>query len=154
MSNPAPDIEIRPITAEATRPLRGKVLRPHQPAAALIYPGDDDPRAVHVGAFRDGALIGIASFAPEAFPRHADAASPFRLRGMATEAGLRGLGIGAAVLEAGLTLARGHGALLVWCNARVPAESFYRRRGFAREGAVFDLPEIGPHVLMWRRLAA
>jgi hypothetical protein len=36
----------------------------------------------------------------------------------------------------------------VWCNARTPARGFYERAGFAVEGEEFELPEIGPHVLM------
>jgi len=147
-------IVIRPIDAATARPLRQKVLRPHQAADALVYPRDDAPGAVHIGAFLEGRLVGIASLAPEPFALMPGEPASYRLRGMATEPDLRSHGIGGAVLEAGLSKARDLGARLVWCNARVPAEPFYLRHAFQREGDVFALPEIGPHVVMWRRLAA
>jgi predicted GNAT family N-acyltransferase len=40
----------------------------------------------------------------------------------------------------------------VWCNARTPAVGLYAREGFAIEGEEFELPEIGPHVVMTRSL--
>jgi predicted GNAT family N-acyltransferase len=43
-----------------------------------------------------------------------------------------------------------HGAGVIWCNARVPAIGFYRRGGFVAQGDVWEEPEIGPHVVMWR----
>lgn len=147
-------LAIRRIDAADTRPLRQRVLRPHQPIDALVYPGDDAPNALHLGAFQDGRIIGIASLALEPFALAPGEANVYRLRGMATDPALRGQGIGGAVLEAGIAQVAKRGARLVWCNARVPAEGFYERHGFRREGKPFELPEIGPHVIMWRRLTA
>ncbi|MCW2985645.1 MAG: acetyltransferase, family, partial [Conexibacter sp.] len=56
---------------------------------------------------------------------------------------------GAALLAACLDHARAQGASRVWCNARTPARGFYERAGFVAEGAEFELPQIGPHFLMW-----
>jgi hypothetical protein len=41
----------------------------------------------------------------------------------------------------------------VWCTARVRARGFYERAGFVAVGGVLEIPRIGPHVLMRRRLA-
>ena len=60
---------------------------------------------------------------------------------------LRGDG-GDEILGACLDHARSRGGERVWCNARVTAEGFYLRAGFEPEGARFDLPGIGPHVVM------
>lgn len=147
-------LSIRRIDAADTRPLRQRVLRPHQPIDALIYPGDDAPNALHLGAFQDGRTVSIASLAPEPFALAPGEAHAYRLRGMATLPALRSQGIGGAVLEAGIAQVAERGARLVWCNARVPAEGFYERHGFRREGEPFELPGIGPHVVMWRRLTA
>jgi|SRR5215470_15183575 len=142
---------IRPITAAETRPLRQRVLRPHQSLEELAYPGDDDAGTVHLGAFAGDALVGIASIYPEP-PRGRDATGAYRLRGMATAPEVRGGGYGGRLLEAAVEHARASGATLVWCNARVPVADFYRRYGFRAEGAVFELEGIGPHVYMARDL--
>ncbi len=52
---------IRPINATATRPLRQQILCPHQTVDKLGYPGDDHPLALHVSAFVEDQLVGIAS---------------------------------------------------------------------------------------------
>jgi ribosomal protein S18 acetylase RimI-like enzyme len=64
----------------------------------------------------------------------------------------RGRGIGTALLHTCLDHAREHGGGRVWCNARTPAIGLYARAGFAVEGEEFELPGIGPHVLMSREL--
>src|SRR5690606_41849121 len=86
---------VRPITAAETRPLRAAVLRPGQPPEALVYAGDEHPQALHVGAFEDGRLVGIATVAPEPPPeayRDAIPGAALRLRGMATIPEARGGG--------------------------------------------------------------
>jgi len=71
---------------------------------------------------------------------------------MATAAGARGRGAGTAVLEALLGHARASGASRVWCNARTPARRFYERAGFGATSDVFELPQVGPHVVMERAI--
>jgi ribosomal protein S18 acetylase RimI-like enzyme len=66
---------------------------------------------------------------------------------------LRGAGLGRAVLERCLDHARERGARVVWCNARTGAIGFYERLGFEVVSEVFDVPVIGPHVRMARRIA-
>jgi GNAT superfamily N-acetyltransferase len=69
---------------------------------------------------------------------------------MATEESLRGRGLGAQVLAGVLDHVRAHGGGLIWCNARVRAIPFYERAGFQTRGEPWDLPLIGPHIVMWR----
>ena len=64
---------------------------------------------------------------------------------MAVSAAHRGLGLGAAMIVAGLDHARRIGAQLVWANARDSALDFYVATGFAIVGEGFrttdtDLP--------------
>ncbi|HET6506780.1 MAG TPA: GNAT family N-acetyltransferase [Baekduia sp.] len=138
---------VRRVDPEVVRPLRQRVLRPHQTIEEQVFAGDDDPRAAHFAAYPDDDdaehAIGIASITPEGGP------GAFRVRGMATdpERG-RGTGAGGALLLACLEHAREQGATRVWCNARTPARGFYERYGFVAEGAEFELPEIGPHHVM------
>ena len=135
---------IRPVTAEEVRPLRHRVLRPGQAFEETVYPGDD--AGVHLGAFSEDHLVGIASLYRE--DRAGGRAGGWRLRGMATDAGVRGSGFGAALLAGCLEYVAGAGGSELWCNARMVAVGFYRRAGFEVVSEEFDVPGIGPHVVM------
>ncbi len=145
------DVEIRPIQAEETRPLRKRVLRPGQCLDELDYPGDDAPDTRHLGAYLQGELVGIASVYREPIPG-AEMAQAWRLRGMATLESVRRTGVGQSLLEACATHAVAHGGRHLWCHARTPALEFYRALGFQTDGEEFELPEIGPHYRMWRSI--
>jgi GNAT superfamily N-acetyltransferase len=144
-------IDIRPITAAQTRPLRRAMLRPHQTEAQLVYSGDDVPGALHLGAYLGDALVGVASINPEPSPGETDAGG-WRLRGMATTPEVRGTGVGGLLLQRCLDHARAAGGTVFWCNARTSAAGFYRRYGLETRGEPFEIPGTGPHYLMWRRL--
>jgi GNAT superfamily N-acetyltransferase len=143
---------IRAVTGAEVRPVRQRVLRPHQKESALVYSGDAAPETLHAGAFVDGELVGIASIFLEPPEYNVTHPAAWRLRGMATLPEHRGLGIGRELLTACLRHASAESGRLVWCNARVTAIGFYRRMGFEQLGSVFELPGIGPHVLMERPL--
>jgi GNAT superfamily N-acetyltransferase len=146
------DHDIRPIRAGDTRPLRHQVLRPHQPPEALVYPGDDHPLALHVGAFDGNDLVGIASVAPEAYGPEPGVAA-WRLRGMAILPRAQRRGYGAALLQACVEHIRAQGGALLWCNGRTSALPFYRALGFVPQGEEFLDPATGPHYVCIRRLS-
>lgn len=138
-------VVVRRTTRDEILPLRHAVLRPGLPESEAHFDGDDEPATQHVGAFRDdGALVGCVTL----MGRPREGAS-WQLRGMATRADVRGRGVGVAMLafvEAALGDAR------LWCNARVEASGFYARHGWTVESAPFDLPGVGPHVVMGREV--
>src|SRR5512144_2350391 len=70
---------------------------------------------------------------------------------MATAADVRGQGVGGKVLEALERMAALRGVAEITVHAQLPAEAFYRNRGFATEGAPFKDQGV-PHVLMRKRL--
>jgi ribosomal protein S18 acetylase RimI-like enzyme len=139
---------IRRVTAEDIRPLRHSVLRPGQAFLETRYPGDD--AGLHFGAFDGDRLVGIASLYEEG--RADGPAGGWRLRGMATDPDVRGAGYGAALLAACVEEVAGAGGTEVWCNARMAAVGFYRRAGFEVLSEEFDVPGIGPHLVMARRV--
>lgn len=143
---------VRSISASRTRGLRHAVLRPGEPWDACAYPGDYDLETLHVGAFAGGALVGVASVYRQAPPGQDDPGA-WRLRGMATDPGARGQGHGAALLGACIGHVARMGGRVLWCNARTPATAFYTRHGFTVHAEVFEIPPIGPHVLMDRPVA-
>lgn len=144
--------EVRPISAAETRPLRQRVLRPHQRAEELIFGGDDHPEALHAGAFYRGELIGIASVSPGPRPGHDDP-SPWQLRGMAVLPGAQGEGVGRALIEACVAHVTAHAGRTLWCNGRTPALGFYTGLGFTAVGEQFHIPNSGPHYVCVRPLA-
>ena len=144
-------ISVRPVDAAAVRPLRQAVLRPHQRAEELVWPRDLEPSTLHVAAFDGDRIVAVATVAEEPHPT-APAPEDWRVRGMATEPDARGSGSGGALLQALLEHARANGGRRVWCTARTNARSFYERWGFTAEGEEFELPAIGPHVIMATRL--
>jgi predicted GNAT family N-acyltransferase len=135
------------VPAEVTYGLRGAVLRPD--GGEITWAGDDDPGTFHLAArTADGRIVGVVRFSPAPCPYRPGSAAPWQLRGMATDAAVRGTGAGRALVTEGLTRVRARGGDLVWCDARVPAVGFYERMGFAVVTEPFDKPGIGPHVGM------
>lgn len=149
-------IDIRPVPADQTYPLRNLVLRPGQPVSACQWPGDEEPDSFHLGAFVDEMLRAIASVIRQEMPgddrTSGSAARSFRLRGMATHPDYRGQGLGTALLHECISRVRPADGEVLWCNARSRAADFYRRAGFETLGEEFVLPDIGPHLRMQLRL--
>jgi GNAT superfamily N-acetyltransferase len=147
-------ILVERVPPSLTHPLRRRVLRPGLPAHAARLAADSHPEAATFAARDDdGTVVGTAIVVPEACPWLPDRERSWRLRGMATDEGRRGTGIGTQVLAAVIDHVRRHGGMLVWCHARVPARRFYERAGFVAVGDEWVEPDIGPHVRMWLELA-
>jgi predicted GNAT family N-acyltransferase len=143
-------ISVEQVGIDVILPLRAAVLRVGLPIDTARYEQDTLPTTVHLAALDDtGTVVGCATWSPEPYQGRAG----FRLRGMASAEQVRGQGVGARLLTAGLELGREHGAVVAWCNARTSALGFYRRYGFTAVGEEFDVPYAGPHYRMWRDLA-
>jgi len=137
-------VEIRAVDPALTRPLRRRVLRPHESLEELAT---HEPPGVHaVAAFDGDEVVAVGFVCPDGKP------GEWRVRGMATAPEQRGRGIGAAILDALVEHARSRGATRVWCNARTPALRLYARAGFEPESGEFEIPGIGPHFVMARQV--
>lgn len=145
------EFEIRGIAVEDTYELRRALLRPHQQAAQMAWPGDDEGDSLHVGGLRNGRLVGIATVHRQRLPGSADPEA-WRLRGIGVEHGQRGLGLGGQLLHRCLEHAREQGARVVWCNAHAGAFGFFEHHGFRRRGDPFELADIGPQYVMFLEL--
>jgi len=145
--------EIRLIDAASTRPIRGDVLRPGQPSHRLMYPGDDAETSLHLGCVAEGGhVVAVVSLYDECLPDGDEPA--WRIRGMATHEGFRSLGYGRLLLRACLEHVMDTRPGVVWCNARTTAAGFYRSNEFEQRGPVFEIEDIGPHVIMTRSVKA
>jgi GNAT superfamily N-acetyltransferase len=140
---------IREITAEETIAVRHPVLRPGRVREDAVFACDAEAGTRHFGAFdATEVLVGVVTIHPAAL----DGVAGWQLRGMATVPSVRGQGQGAALVRRVEDVVRGCGGRLLWCNARVAAVAFYERLGWEVVGDEFDIPTVGPHFRMIRRL--
>lgn len=144
-------ITARPIDAQLSRELRRQVLRPAL-APGDPLPGDDESGVVHIGAFDGPELLSACLIFPAVCPWLPDRPA-WRLRAMASEPAAQGRGAGTAVLDEAARIAAGHGARILWCEARETAESFYARNGWHPHGELY-LAIGRPHRQMWRELGS
>jgi predicted GNAT family N-acyltransferase len=111
--------------------LRHAVFAQEQGIDASLMVDDKDAAAVHALA-RNRFGIAVASgrlLQPEP--------GVGQIGRMATHAGVRGAGIGGAVLQALMDTTRHRGDRELRLMAQTTAVAFYRRAGFAPHGAVF-----------------
>lgn len=98
-------------------------------------------------------LLGEASGRYDSFWEWAEGKRPaerhWYLDHIAVEPGARGAGVGTALVEHGLALARADGAPAFLCTSRPANVGYYERRGFAVAEAA-DAPGGGPHVWFMR----
>ncbi len=144
-------IEIRELSAAQTRPVRQRVLRPHQQPEELVYPGDDDADTFHLGAVNaQGDVLAILSMYRHAQPPTDPGGEPkaWRIRGMASIPEARGTGLGRVLVEHARDRVWAIDRDPIWCNARENAFGFYQKLGFEIVGGIFEIDGIGPHAVM------
>jgi GNAT superfamily N-acetyltransferase len=125
----------------------------------MQLPSDDLLTTACFAAFgEDGEVVGTSQVVLEEAPFLAseignDVTPAWRLRGMATQEGFRGSGVGTALLNQAIDyVAEWKGAVL-WCNARLAAINLYLRSDFQTYGDPWKDPDIGAHVVMWRPMS-
>ncbi len=145
------DLIIAAVPAEIVYPLRQSILRPEKPYEFSVYTADNSESTLHLGAFLNGELVGIASVYLEA-PEGRSVAGAWRLRDMGVQEPLRRKGFGSALLDAcAAHISANHGAVF-WCYARKPAIPFYLARGFQLDDRPFEMKGFGQRFYMWRFL--
>ncbi len=142
-------VEIHTVEPAETRPLRQRVLRPHQTLEELAHPGETLPEAGVFAALVANEVVGTALvFRQERLEK--PAAHSWRLVAIAVDPAHQRTGIGAGLIERCLRHIESHGGDEVWCHARIDAIPFYESGGFLAEGEEWIEEHTGPHVLMWR----
>lgn len=143
---------IRKITAEETYAIRSKVLRPGKPLQNCIFEGDDLTSTIHLGAYLNDELVGVASYMAnknELF----ESPRQYQLRGMAVLPAFQKKKLGELLLlEGERYLKKSQTAGLLWFNARTTAVEFYERYGYKKKGAPFMIPNVCMHVVMFKDL--
>jgi len=123
--------------------LREEILR--KPLGLILSPEElaDDVSRRHFCAVMNGSVVGSVSF--KLLGPHT-----LQLKQMAVADGQQGEGIGSQLLSFAEAWARRHSYGMIILNARLSAEEFYKRRGYAAEGEPFDENTI-PHIRMSKR---
>ena len=132
--------------------LRVRVLRKGTPVTHARYPEDSYADAVHLAIRQDGELCATSTWFSKECPEVPDVPA-LQLKGMAVDESLQTTGYGRALIDAGLSLARERGAMVVWARARDSALGFYEKCGLIAMGDGFiDEPTNMPHHIVVTRL--
>jgi predicted GNAT family N-acyltransferase len=146
-------VNLEEVAVEEIYAIRMDVLRRDTPSDNVHFDHDADTTTRHL-AVRDasGTVIAASTWTPRPFPD--DPGEPaMQLRGMAVRGEHRRLGLGAAMIAAGVADARNRGFRLVWANARDSALDFYVANGFAVTGEGFRTTDTDlPHHRIVKRL--
>lgn len=139
------EIACQRVAVEAIVPLRHRILRADLPLDAARFEGDDDVATRHYAACRGGVPLSCLSLVHSQW----EGRPAWQLRGMATETGEQGRGLGRMLLRRAVAEARrDEPDRVFWCNARTSAVGFYEKLGWRVVSEPFDIPTAGPHVKM------
>jgi GNAT superfamily N-acetyltransferase len=124
--------------------LREAVLRQPLGLSLSMEELEDDKARTHFCAVADGEVQGCVSLKP--LPD-----GSLQLKQMAVREERRLEGIGAALVAHAEAWARDRGMGTMMMHARIGAEGFYARLGYAAEGPIFEENTV-PHIRMTKRL--
>ena len=142
---------INEISASDTFLVRHPVLRGGKPLGSCHFEGDDLATTKHFGLFLDKNLVGVISV----FENKSDELiekRQFQLRGMAVLPSEQGKGYGQKLLDFAEDYIRKEAGDLIWFNARSVAVWFYEKSGYAVMGDSFEIPDVGTHYVMYKKL--
>src|SRR5690554_6565672 len=132
------------VEAGRIQPLRTRILRPHfAPGELCIFAEDEAAETVHFGLFEAeehpryvAAMTLILRSQPGV-----DQVPALQLRGMYVDASMQHRGMGTRFIESALAplALRFPQAQVIWCNARLSAQSFYEKLAFKARGEVFEV---------------
>ncbi len=140
------------LTATDCIELRSRVLRPGQPIELCKYPEDSLASTIHLGIYEGPRLICTGTLLQKNCPLFPEFTTAYQLRGMATDHEFQGHGLGRELLEKAENILKNKKCPLFWFNARESAFGFYLKCGFELKGDMFDIPRVGPHKIMFKKL--
>ncbi|PKP39344.1 MAG: N-acetyltransferase [Bacteroidetes bacterium HGW-Bacteroidetes-15] len=144
--------EVGIITSNETYPLRLEVLWQHKNSLEECRLDIDDLGSTfHVGVFKNEEIVGIGTFLQQQNEKF-EAKNQYRLRAMATSAKVRGENFGKKIIDFALVELKKRNVELLWCDAREVALGFYEKMGFKTTGDFYEIPIIGKHKLMYKKI--
>ncbi|MFK7972559.1 MAG: class IV adenylate cyclase [Bacteroidia bacterium] len=143
--------QVKKVDVDVTLPLRASILRDNWKLEDCLVPDDADPRAIHLALDFGENPVGVASLYPK--PWEDQGANGWRLRQMGVLPDLQGKGVGRKIMERAFDILREQEVPYLWCDAREVAFSFYESLGFAYISDYYDVPKVGPHRRMLKRIS-
>lgn len=145
------EYKVMEVPVEDILSIRSAELREGLDPEQCRFEEDNDEGAIHLGLYNEGKIIGCVTVLRkmnDKFP----VADQHQYRGMAVLKAYQGNAIGNLLLNNADRMVLERRANFIWINARVNALNFYRRNGYSVVGTSFNVPGIGEHYLMYKRL--
>ena len=139
------------VEVEKIRKIRHECLRQGKPYSSTLYKKDFSKETIHIAVEKEKKIISCATIYPEnniekGFNK------AYRLRGMATEEGKRRQGYGKKIVKKIEKILIEKKQNYIWCKARIEALKFYKNLGFLVVGEKFNIKDIGPHYIMYKKI--
>ncbi|MEK8180564.1 GNAT family N-acetyltransferase [Flavobacterium buctense] len=144
-------ITIRKISAQETYTVRHPVLRKGKQIESCHFDGDDLDTTSHFGLHENDQIKGVISLFENNNPLFEDKKQT-QIRGMAVLENNQGKGYGRLLVEHSEKILKTQNTPLIWFNARINAVGFYQKMGYQIIGNSFEIPNVGLHYVMWKKL--
>jgi len=141
---------IKKIAATETYSVRLPVLRKGKPIESCHFDGDDLESTQHFGLYLSYELVGIISLFKKNNLTFSEK-NQYQIRGMAVLENYRKKDFGKALILHSEEECKNQGVDLIWFNARMEAVGFYEKMGYRKEGTSFDIPDVGEHIVMFKK---
>ncbi|NNT71886.1 GNAT family N-acetyltransferase [Flavobacterium sp. IMCC34852] len=142
---------IRKISAQEAIIVRHPVLRDGKPIESCHFDGDDLTTTQHFGLYESEILQGVISLFENIHPLFEEKYQ-MQIRGMAVLENNQGKGFGKLLVTHSEQILKTKKTDLIWFNARENAVGFYQKMGYEIIGNSFDIPNVGIHYVMWKKL--
>nr|WP_207190471.1 GNAT family N-acetyltransferase [Galbibacter mesophilus] len=126
-------------------------MREGKPFESAIFPEDTIEDTFHVGVESNGEIVGTVTFIKNSEDVFKEA-NQYQLRGMAVLQKYQRKGLGELMVKKAESLMLQRGGAFIWLNAREVAVLFYKKIGYEKFGNSFNVPGIGPHFLMYKKM--
>jgi GNAT superfamily N-acetyltransferase len=142
---------IKEISAQEAIIVRHPVLRKEKPIETCIFDGDNLETTHHFGLFKNSNLTGIISLFAKSNPIFAEIFQ-VQIRGMAILESHQKKGFGERLIIHCEEYCILNQFDLIWFNARTAAVGFYKKLGYKIKGNPFEIPNVGEHYLMYKKI--
>lgn len=142
---------IKKIPAFKTYSVRLPVLRKGKTLESCHFDGDDLETTIHFGLYLNQELVGVVSLFQKNNPLFSEK-NQFQIRGMAVLESQRKKDFGKKLILYCEEKCKNSNTDLIWFNARIEATPFYEKMGYLKIGKPFEIPDVGEHIMMLKKI--
>jgi len=143
-------IIIKKISSAETFSVRHPVLRKGKPIESCCFEGDDLETTQHFGLYLEQEIVGIISLFKKSNSDFQEN-NQYQIRGMAVLENHRKKDFGKALILYSEEQCKNQNVDLIWFNARIEASGFYEKMGYQKTGTPFEIPDVGEHIVMFKK---